>query len=66
MMDISILYFNSDKTGQRRNRLADAETAAQPLVRIFLPDEDEGTHELIRRFFPGAVRQSHRDDGAGC
>jgi len=29
-------------------------------VRIFLPDEDEGTHNLIRRSFPGVVRQSHR------
>ena len=29
-------------------------------VRIFLPDEDEGTHDLIRRSFPGVVRQSHR------
>jgi methylated-DNA-[protein]-cysteine S-methyltransferase len=30
------------------------------VVRIFLPDEDEGTHDLIRRSFPGVVRRSHR------
>ena len=29
-------------------------------VRIFLPDEDEKTHDLIQRSFPGVVRQSHR------
>lgn len=29
-------------------------------VRIFLPDEDEVTHNLIRRSFPGVVRQSHK------
>jgi methylated-DNA-[protein]-cysteine S-methyltransferase len=29
------------------------------VVRILLPDEDEGTHDLIRRAFPGVVRRSH-------
>jgi O-6-methylguanine DNA methyltransferase len=30
------------------------------VVKIFLPDEDEGTHDLIRGSFPGVVRRSHR------
>ena len=30
------------------------------VMRIFLPAHDEGTDDLIRRSFPGAVRRSHR------
>jgi methylated-DNA-[protein]-cysteine S-methyltransferase len=30
------------------------------VVRIFLPAEDEGTDDLIRRSFPRVVRRSHR------